>query len=420
MSMVGYGDWVDKFMESVEIDEPALVIGHSFGGGVAIKLAQAHADRVGYLVLLNSVGGVTDRPIWEWALRFGRELFPNRQGLEIARAMRDDLVTNLIRNPLGLARVAELARSADLRVELAELRDRALPVLALTTKSDGVIPQAAFEALCTAIGTEGRVVSGRHSWLLAEPDSFDDVLANVIDVRVNQHQARGATPRARQISTALAETNFPARRARTLLRDAPPLWLMSAPPALLAGDLALCHPTLGAGEVRAVARPIEGSGAVRLTVVAPDRRGLLGDTTGVLAQHALCITDASAATWRQPRVALHALTIENAGDIDDAGWERIGEDLRTIGMARPISRTAFAPVGRAAVTVDGSRPERTLVRVTARDQIGLLSAICGWFADNALSVETLHAASDGETAHDVFIVNGGVCAPDLARHLSRR
>ena len=64
MSMSGYGDWVDRFMDAVAIDEPALVIGHSFGGGVAIKLAQTHPERVGYLVLLNSVGGVSDRPVW--------------------------------------------------------------------------------------------------------------------------------------------------------------------------------------------------------------------------------------------------------------------------------------------------------------------------------------------------------------------
>jgi glycine cleavage system regulatory protein len=369
---------------------------------------------------LNSVGGVTDRPIWEWALRFGRELFPTRQGIEIARAMRDDLVTNLIRNPMGLVRAAELARSADLREELSELRERALPVLALTTKSDGVIPQEAFEALCSAIGTEGRVLSGRHSWLLAEPDSFDDVLANVIEVRVTQHQARRATTRAAQISESLAATNFPVRRSRALLRGAPPLWLMSAPPSLLAGDLALCHPRLGPGEVRAVARPIDESSGVRLTVAAPDRRGLLGDTTGVLARHGLCITDASAATWSQPRLALHALTIENAGDLDPGGWERLGDDLRTIGTAGAPTRPELVPIGQAIVTVDGSQPEQTLVRVLARDQIGLLSAICQWFADHELSVESLHASSDGDTARDVFIVNGSVDARDLSRHLSRR
>lgn len=39
MSIEGYAGWVDDFMDEVGIDEPTLVIGHSFGGGVAIKLA---------------------------------------------------------------------------------------------------------------------------------------------------------------------------------------------------------------------------------------------------------------------------------------------------------------------------------------------------------------------------------------------
>lgn len=73
MSIGGYADWVDRFMGAVGIAEPALVIGHSFGGGVATKLAHAHPERVGYLVLLNSVGGVADRPAWEWGMHFMRE-----------------------------------------------------------------------------------------------------------------------------------------------------------------------------------------------------------------------------------------------------------------------------------------------------------------------------------------------------------
>src|SRR5207302_3307749 len=56
------------------------------------------------------------------------------------------------------------------------------------------------------------------------------------------------------------------------------LWLMSAAPAVLAGDLALCHPKLRRDEVRAVARSIAGSDRVRLTVVAADRPGLLADS----------------------------------------------------------------------------------------------------------------------------------------------
>lgn len=57
MSIAGYAAWVDAFLETVDVDEPALVIGHSFGGGVAIKLAHDFPERVRHLVLLNSVVG---------------------------------------------------------------------------------------------------------------------------------------------------------------------------------------------------------------------------------------------------------------------------------------------------------------------------------------------------------------------------
>jgi pimeloyl-ACP methyl ester carboxylesterase/glycine cleavage system regulatory protein len=420
MSIEGYADWVDAFMGAVGVEEPALVIGHSFGGGVAIKLAHTHPERVGYLVLLNSVGGVTNRPIWEWAVHLSREIVPTRQGLETMRAMRDDLVANLVRNPIGLMRAGELARSADLRVELGELRDRGLPVLALTTDGDGVIPRGAFEALCSAVGTEGRVLAGRHSWLLADPDSFDQVLGNVVEVRVAHHHARVATSRADEIAGALRATSIPTRVATRLLRDAPPLWLMSAPPPVLAADLALCHPRLGRGEVRAVARGLEGSRSVRLTVVAGDRAGLLADTAAVLADHGLSVAEASAATWSRRGIALHALTLHDAAGVDAATWQSIGAELRRAATTGAGVGPRFVPVGRVRVTVDGTEPDRSLVRVRAPDQVGLLAEICRWFADHGLSIESVHAATDDAVARDVFLVTGECDASALAAHLDGR
>ena len=48
-------------------------------------------------------------------------------------------------------------------------------------EGDGIIPRASFDALCAAVGSAGTVVPGRHSWLLADPDSFGEVLANSVD-----------------------------------------------------------------------------------------------------------------------------------------------------------------------------------------------------------------------------------------------
>src|SRR5204863_2476477 len=144
----------------------------------------------------------------------------------------DDLLTNMITSPVGLLKAGQLARRADLTVELAELRDRRLPVLALTSEGDSVIPHAAFDALCAAVGTEGRIISGRHSWLLADPDTFGEVLDNVVEVQVAEHRSTTATTRAAEIAALLATTTLPARRAKQLLAGASPLWLMSEPPSV--------------------------------------------------------------------------------------------------------------------------------------------------------------------------------------------
>src|SRR5712691_8486904 len=56
-SFEGYAAWINAFLEALPVDEPVFVVGHSFGGGVAIKLAHDHPKAVRFLVLVNSVGG---------------------------------------------------------------------------------------------------------------------------------------------------------------------------------------------------------------------------------------------------------------------------------------------------------------------------------------------------------------------------
>ena len=68
-----------------------------------------------------------------------------------------------------------------------------------------------------------------------------------------------------------------------LLKGVSPLWLLSAPPSVLAADLTLCHPRPKGTELRAVVQPVGTSGTHRLTVVAPDRAGLVADTVAILA-----------------------------------------------------------------------------------------------------------------------------------------
>src|SRR5947209_269870 len=37
-SFAGYAAWVNAFLTAVAVEEPVFLVGHSFGGGVAIKL----------------------------------------------------------------------------------------------------------------------------------------------------------------------------------------------------------------------------------------------------------------------------------------------------------------------------------------------------------------------------------------------
>src|SRR4051812_12937099 len=57
VTLKGYGAWAKGFLDAVGITENAVVMGHSFGGGVAIQLAYDYPDAVRSLVLVNSIGG---------------------------------------------------------------------------------------------------------------------------------------------------------------------------------------------------------------------------------------------------------------------------------------------------------------------------------------------------------------------------
>jgi pimeloyl-ACP methyl ester carboxylesterase len=94
----------------------------------------------------------------------------------------EDALPNMLRNPSALWRVGNLARIADLTGELADLKKWKVPVLVLWGDHDQIITEASFRDLCMAIGAKGEVIDGSHSWLLADPDAFGQVMTNVVQV----------------------------------------------------------------------------------------------------------------------------------------------------------------------------------------------------------------------------------------------
>lgn len=188
-------DWLDDLLDHVGVDEPAALVGHSFGGAVATALAHRHPARVRALVLVNAIGGsvwkpgrrgersLAERPLWDWGLRLPGEL-RRHDYRRILPVIVRDAVGNALTNPSALLRAADLARRADLREELTAVAARGVPVTVLWGAEDDVVPEATSLALCEAAGSPGDVIpEAGHGWLLADPEGFGDVVTNSLAVQ---------------------------------------------------------------------------------------------------------------------------------------------------------------------------------------------------------------------------------------------
>jgi pimeloyl-ACP methyl ester carboxylesterase len=194
-SLEGYADWVAAFIREVGVEGPVTLVGHSFGGGVALRTAHGHPELVGQLVLVNSIGGsgwanrdelpvlLSDRPIWDWGLHLAAHALSVRSFTRVMPVIAADAVPNFLLHPGTLWRVGRLARDANLASELEDLKQRGLPIVIVWGRDDTVLPWACAESLAVALGGPRVVtVPGNHSWLLADPRRFAEVITNVLGV----------------------------------------------------------------------------------------------------------------------------------------------------------------------------------------------------------------------------------------------
>ncbi|MEU4829236.1 [protein-PII] uridylyltransferase [Streptosporangium sp. NPDC023615] len=161
-----------------------------------------------------------------------------------------------------------------------------------------------------------------------------------------------------------------------------------------------------------------GGGAVRVnggavTVVAPDRSGLLWRAAGVLAAHRMVVRAASAASAGATAVIEFSVIPEYGSPPDPATLEadlrlvlagRLDIEQRLARRTRSM-RPARVPVAPPRVNlVDDASNTATVVEVRAHDRPGLLWRIGRAFGECGLDVRAARVETLGAEAVDVFYV----------------
>jgi [protein-PII] uridylyltransferase len=168
-----------------------------------------------------------------------------------------------------------------------------------------------------------------------------------------------------------------------------------------------------------------------ITVVAPDRPGLLWRAAGVLASHRLAVRSANASSVGATAVSVFEVAAE-FGDLPDAAL--VASDLRRVlagrlDVADRLDRRAQAAGPRFALApppkvtlVDDASELATVVEVRAHDAPGLLWRIGRALGEYGLDVRAARVETLGAEAVDVFYVTGPdgkpLTEPDLRREVA--
>jgi len=160
--------------------------------------------------------------------------------------------------------------------------------------------------------------------------------------------------------------------------------------------------------------------STRVTVVAPDRAGLLGAVTGVLTLHRLAIRGATVRTSRSTAgdaVSVQILGVEPSFAGPPAP-EVLREDIKralegSLDVERRLAERAaawqppVAPVPEASVTVLArASEESTVIEVRAHDVPGLLHSLAEAMASTGATVRSAVVGTLGAEAVDVFYLVG--------------
>ena len=178
--------------------------------------------------------------------------------------------------------------------------------------------------------------------------------------------------------------------------------------------------------------PGEGARTYAVTMVAPDRRGVLSKAAGVLALNSLRVYSASVNIYHgaainsfvvaphfgaPPPVELlrQQLMLALDGELDVlASLERRERDAAHAGsrVGEPVQAVPINPPAAPSRVLwhDGATPDQLTVEIRTTDRAGLLAVLTTVFERAAVDIAWAKATTLGSSVVDAFCIAG----PDLA------
>lgn len=186
-SIQGVATLTEQALSNHLCGEPAVLVGNSFGGHVALHMALQRPDLVKGLVLAGSSGlierttvrEVQVRPSREWLqLRLG-ELFFDQSFVREADLDRAHKELSDRRNARAMIRLSRTARKNHLGDRIGDIQ---APVLLIWGKEDIVTPPEAARQFCQLL-TDSRIVwfdRCGHVPMVEKPDDFAEALRTFV------------------------------------------------------------------------------------------------------------------------------------------------------------------------------------------------------------------------------------------------
>ncbi|MER3396356.1 MAG: hypothetical protein C4319_06190 [Acidimicrobiia bacterium] len=187
----GYATHVSTFLDILGVRRPILV-GHSLGGEVAMRIALQRPNDIAGLVLIDSAGLPMERrfqvppvpqPLQTMLLRLATSKRIVRAGLSQAfydRSLVNDAMIAAYRDPLDVERAEEMLwrmiRTTAPQLNRSELQQISIPTLILWGKYDRLIPLRNGEELASLIKGARLVVLDRAGHI-PQDERADDVNA---------------------------------------------------------------------------------------------------------------------------------------------------------------------------------------------------------------------------------------------------